>query len=139
MRATEFGATAAIDASKEDVKAAAQRIAGNSLKVIFDCVGVPGSLQVAMEYADIDARVVVVGLCMAPDTFLPARAIVKELDLIFAFVYRRQDFELALNALRHERIKVDGMVTRSVGFDAFPTTFEALKKPGRDIKVMLEP
>jgi (R,R)-butanediol dehydrogenase/meso-butanediol dehydrogenase/diacetyl reductase len=137
-RAIAFGATAAIDASREDVRGRVAKLAGQP-KVVFDCVGVPGSLQLAIDYAPFDARIVVVGLCMAADRFYPARAIIKELDLTFVFVYRLRHFEIVLDLLGRERIDVGGLVTGRVGFGRFSETFEALKKPSDQIKVMLEP
>jgi threonine dehydrogenase-like Zn-dependent dehydrogenase len=107
--------------------------------VVFDCVGVPGSLQLAIDYAPFDARVVIVGLCMAADRFYPAKAITKELDLSFVFVYRKRDFEIVIDLLGRERIDAGGLVTDRVGFDRFCQAFEALKKPSNQIKVMLEP
>ena len=138
-RAIEFGATAAINASREDVPARARQLMGGPPQLVFDCVGVPGSLQLAIDYAPFDARVVVVGLCMAADTFFPAKALTKELDLIFVFVYRMQDFEIVIDMLERERIKASGLVTDRVGFDRFCDTFEALKQPSDQIKVVLEP
>lgn len=138
-RAVDFGATAAIDAAREDVPSRVAQIAGGPPEVVFDCVGLPGSLQLAIDYAPHDARIVVVGLCMARDRIFPARAITKELDLSFVFVYRRRDFEIVVDLLGRERIDVSGMVTNCTGFDGFPETFEALKKPSEQIKVMLEP
>ena len=137
--AAKFGATAAIDASREDVRGRAEEIAGGAPRVIFDCVGVPGSLQLVIDYAPFDARIVVVGLCMAADTFFPAKAITKELDLSFAFVYRRRDFEIVLDLLGSGRLDVSGLVTDHVDIDRFPDAFEALKTPSDQIKVMLEP
>lgn len=138
-RAVDFGATAAIDASREPVAERFAQLAGGPPRVVFDCVGVPGSLQLAIDYAPYDARVVVVGLCMAPDTIFPARAITRELDLRFAFVYRKQDFEMVVDLLAGDRIDPSGMITQCVGFDRFCEVFEALKTPGAQIKVMLEP
>lgn len=138
-RATGFGATAAIDASREDVGARVRRLASAPPDVVFECVGVPGSFQLAIDYAPHDARVVIVGLCMAADTFFPAKALTKELDLSFAFIYKKRDFEIVLDLLGRDRIDPRGMVTERVGFDAFPAAFEALKRPGDQIKVMLEP
>jgi threonine dehydrogenase-like Zn-dependent dehydrogenase len=82
---------------------------------------------------------VIVGLCMVADTFFPAKAITKELDLSFAFVYSKADFEMVIDLLGRERVDASGMVTDRVGFDTFATTFEALKRPSDQIKVMLEP
>ena len=138
-QALEFGATAAIDASREDVPARAAALTGGAPDVVFDCVGVPGSLQLAVDYAPADARVVVVGLCMSRDAIYPGRAIVKELDLAFAFIYRKRHFELVLDALARGRIDAARLITDRVGLDGFPAAFEALRAPSGQIKVMLEP
>ncbi|MGH6903659.1 MAG: zinc-dependent alcohol dehydrogenase, partial [Geminicoccaceae bacterium] len=66
-RAIAFGATAAIDASREDVSARVRQLSGGPPQVVFDCAGVPGSIQLAIDYAPHDARVVIVGLCMVAD------------------------------------------------------------------------
>ncbi len=138
-RAVEFGATAAIDASSENVDARFRQLAGGSPDVVFDAVGVPGSLQLAIDHADFHSRVVVVGLCMAGDHIFPAHAIVKELDLTFVFVYRKQDFEVVIDMLARDRIDAESLITERVGFDDFPAAFEALKRPSQQLKVMLEP
>lgn len=138
-RATAFGATATIDTSREEVPERIRQLTGGPARVVFDCVGVPGSLQSAIDYAPCDGHVVVVGLCMAADQFFPARAITKELELTFVYVYRKRDFEIVVDLLGRERIDVSGLVTDCVGFDRFSQSFEALKKPGDQIKVMLEP
>ena len=50
-RAIEFGATAAIDASREEVPARVRQLSGGPPQVVFDRVGVPGSFQLAIDYA----------------------------------------------------------------------------------------
>ncbi len=137
--AAAFGATAAIDASREDVQSRVTAISPSGPQVVFDCVGVPGSLQRAIDYAPFDARVVVVGLCMASDTVFPGRAIVKELDVSFAFVYRKRDFEIVVDMLGNGRIAPGRFISDRVDFDAFSDAFEALKKPSDQVKVMLTP
>jgi (R,R)-butanediol dehydrogenase/meso-butanediol dehydrogenase/diacetyl reductase len=138
-RAAEFGATAAIDARNEDVAARFRQLTGGGPSVVFDAVGVPGSLQIAVDYAENYSRLVVVGLCMAQDTFFPARAIKKELDISFAFVYSKADFEFVIEMLAKDRIDASGLISDRVGFAAFPAAFEALKRPTDQIKVMLTP
>jgi (R,R)-butanediol dehydrogenase/meso-butanediol dehydrogenase/diacetyl reductase len=139
VRCAEFGATAVIDAANEDVQARFRQIAGRPPAVVFDCVGVPGSLQLSIDQAPADAHLVVVGLCMAQDAFFPAKAIVKELHITFAFVYSKADFQFVIDMLSSERIPVDALVTSVVGLDDFPNKFEAMRTPGADLKVMLEP
>ncbi|MED5396438.1 MAG: zinc-binding dehydrogenase, partial [Pseudomonadota bacterium] len=139
FRCVEFGATAAVDATNEDVQRRFQEIAGRPPAVVFDCVGVPGSLQLSIDQAPTDAHLVVVGLCMAQDAFFPAKAIVKELHITFAFVYSKADFQFVIDMLGSERIPVDALVTSVVGLDDFPNKFEAMRTPSADLKVMLEP
>src|SRR5205823_11022967 len=46
--------------------------------VVFECVGVPGVLDQVMAAAPRGTRIVVVGVCMEPDTIHPLIGIVKE-------------------------------------------------------------
>jgi (R,R)-butanediol dehydrogenase/meso-butanediol dehydrogenase/diacetyl reductase len=84
-------------------------------------------------------RVVVVGVCMQMDTIFPVMAVVKEVSLSFVVAYRRADFEIAIEMLDRGRIPGREMVTDVVDLSAFPSAFEALKKPTTQCKVILEP
>jgi (R,R)-butanediol dehydrogenase/meso-butanediol dehydrogenase/diacetyl reductase len=137
--AEKFGATATIDASKEMVATAFAKEAGGPPDVIFECVGVPGMIQQCVGLAPARGRVVVVGVCMQPDTFFPGMAIIKEVTLKFVVAYRNSDFRLTIDMLDAERITGEGMVTDVVSLDSFADAFEALKKPTTQCKVMLEP
>jgi len=138
-KAGDFGATGFIDASISNVPEAFEKIVGSWPSVIFDAVGVAGSMQLSIDYVSNYGKVVVVGLCMVSDRFEPATAVVKEVDIIFCFCYDRADFQMTLEMLAQERIDVKGLVTQSVGFEEFPEAFENLKRPSDQIKVMLEP
>lgn len=137
--AAKYGATDAIDASKENVIERYKQIAGDRPDVVFDCVGVPGSMQLAIDYAAFDSKVVIVGVCMQLDRILPVKPVTKELDLIFAYCYLRQEFGLTVDMLDQGRIEAAGLITDRVGFDDFSAAFEALKTPNTQVKVLLEP
>lgn len=135
--AGKFGATGGIDASKEDVRQAYAAIAGAKPDVIFECVGVPGVLQSCIKMAPVYGRIVIIGVCMVPDTIAPLNAIVKELQLNFVYYYRRQDFQFTLDMLATGRVDAQAMITEEIGFDRFPEAFEALKSPSANCKVQL--
>ncbi|WP_416897182.1 MAG: alcohol dehydrogenase catalytic domain-containing protein [Minwuia sp.] len=137
--AARFGATEAIDASKENVIERYKQVAGARPDIVFDCVGVPGSMQLAIDYAGFDSRVVIVGVCMHEDRIMPVKPVTKELDLIFAYCYLRQEFGLCIDMLDQGRIEASGLITDRVGFDGFADAFEALKTPNTQVKVLLEP
>ena len=125
------------------IQAQIKRISNGTLvatpDVIFECVGVPGLLQQCIELAPVRARVVVVGLCMQPDTILPALAIAKELRLDFVVAYTVQDFAFTIDMLASERVRSAAMITDRVGFADFPAAFEALKQPSTQCKVLVTP
>jgi threonine dehydrogenase-like Zn-dependent dehydrogenase len=54
-------------------------------------------------------------------------------------VYSKADFQFVIDMLGSERIPVDALVTSVVGLDDFSNKFEAMRTPGADLKVMLEP
>ena len=137
--AGEFGATHGFDGSREELAPAFEKAAGAAPDVIFECVGVPGLLQQCIELAPVRARVVVVGLCMQPDTILPALAIAKELRLDFVVAYTVQDFAFTIDMLASERVRSAAMITDRVGFADFPAAFEALKQPSTQCKVLVTP
>jgi (R,R)-butanediol dehydrogenase/meso-butanediol dehydrogenase/diacetyl reductase len=137
--ADRFGATAAIDASKENVSERFLKLSGSHPSVVFDAVGIAGSMQLAIDYAPNYSRVVVVGLCMISDSFQPATAVIKEVDISFCFCYDRSDFAMTLDMLAQNRIEAIGLISESVNLENFPRAFEELKKPSNQIKVMLEP
>jgi (R,R)-butanediol dehydrogenase/meso-butanediol dehydrogenase/diacetyl reductase len=137
--AERIGTTAVIDPRAEPVPEAAKRLAGGRPALVFDCVGVPGSQQLAMDYAPTDGRVVVVGVCMQPDRVLPTKAVTKELTVAYVFMYERRDFELAVDLMARRRMNPLPMLTGHVGFGTFSTAFEALKRDKTHGKVMLKP
>ena len=71
--------------------------------VMFECVGVPGIIDQIVTNAPLASRVVVVGVCMEPDTIRPAMAINKEIDLKFVFAYQPHEFRETLHLSRRAR------------------------------------
>jgi len=137
--ARRFGATEVVDASREDLAQAFAEHAGGPPDVVFECVGVPGMLMQCIGLARPRGRVVVVGVCMQPDSFLPVAAILKQLQVNFVIAYRRQDFAFTLDMLAAGRIAGPEMVTDVVDLAGFAAAFEALKTPAAQCKVLLEP
>jgi (R,R)-butanediol dehydrogenase/meso-butanediol dehydrogenase/diacetyl reductase len=137
--AAAFGATAVIDPGPEPLGVAFEKAAGGPPDVIFECVGVPGLLQECILTAPVRGRIVVVGVCMQPDTIMPGLAILKEVALKFVVGYLKQDFAFTLEMLDAERIDPQPMITSTVGLDRLPEAFEALRTTKTECKVLLEP
>ena len=137
--AEKVGATATINATNENVVAAYKRHAGTRPDVVVECIGVPGAQQLAIDYCPTGGRIVVVGVCMAPDTITPVKAITKELQINYVFMYRKRDFEIVIDLMDRGRIDPTPLLTRVVRFEEFPAVFEALKTDKTACKVLLDP
>ncbi|MBI1181831.1 MAG: alcohol dehydrogenase catalytic domain-containing protein [Alphaproteobacteria bacterium] len=136
--ATAYGATGIVDA-RADVGEQFRDLAGGEPELIMEYVGVPGMIARCVELAPYGGEIVVVGFCMKPDTFMPAIAMAKELSVKFVIAQTKSDFQFTVDMLGAGRIKADGLVTDVLGFEQFPSAFEALRTPTSQCKIMLEP
>jgi threonine dehydrogenase-like Zn-dependent dehydrogenase len=135
--AQQLGADLVIDPSTTNVAEAVAAAAGGAPPVVFECVGVEGTLRQAMELVARGGRVVVVGVCMKEDRIFPMVGINKQLTLQFVLGYTPAEYAESLAALADGSINTGPMVTRRVTLDELPGAFAALADPS-DCKVVLE-
>jgi len=139
QRAMLVGASGAIDASTEDAREKFRSIARRRPTVVFDAAGSAGSLDLALELAGQDARVVVVAAWRGKSDVTTMSGFYKELTVSFAKAYTTGAFREACRLIETGEIDVDPIVTDRVGFDAFPAIFDSLGRPTGRGKVLLEP
>ena len=84
-------------------------------------------------------RIVVVGVCMEPDTIEPMFAIFKELNLQFVLGYTPEEFARSLHLLADGKVDAEALITSKVGLDGVKGAFEALANPERHTKILVEP
>ncbi len=113
--------------------------AGPERPVIFECVGVPGILESIITSAPLLSRVVVAGVCMVPDTFRPAMAINKEIDLRFVLGYTPLEFRDTLHMLADGKVRAAPIVTGTVGLEGVDPSFTALGDPETHAKILIDP
>ena len=107
--------------------------------VVFECVGVPGVLDQVMVAAPRGTRIVVVGVCMEPDTIHPLIGIGKELNLQFVLGYTPEEFAATLGHIAEGAIPAAPLITGTVGIDGVAGAFEALGSPERHAKILVKP
>ncbi len=107
--------------------------------VIFECVGVPGVIDSIIAGAPLFSRVVVVGVCVGPDTITPAMAINKEIDLRFVIGYTPLEFRDTLQLLAEGKVDPSRLITGTVGLDGVEAAFDALGDPEAHAKVLVDP
>jgi threonine dehydrogenase-like Zn-dependent dehydrogenase len=100
---------------------------------------VPGVLDQIMAASPRGTRIVVVGVCMEPDTIYPMLGISKELNLQFVLGYTPDEFTATLHHIAEGRIPVAPLITGTVGVEGVAGAFEALASPEHHAKILVEP
>lgn len=107
--------------------------------VVFECVGVPGMLDRIVVDMPYRSRVVVVGVCMEPDTVRPALLSNKEIDLRFVFAYDPDEFRATLHLMGDGDIDARPLLTGTVGLAGVDAAFAALGDPEVHAKILIDP
>ena len=107
--------------------------------VVFEAVGVPGIIDGLMRKARHGTRLVVVGVCMQPDTVHPFFAIAKEINVQFVLAYDPNEFADSLRAIAEGDIDVAPVITGDVGLEDVGTAFDDLADPERHCKILVTP
>jgi len=116
-------------------------IAGPAVRpaVVFECVGVPGVLDELMAASPRGTRIVVVGVCMEPDTIHPMLGISKELNLQFVLAYTPEEFAATLRHLAEGNISESPLLTGEVGLGGVAQAFIDLASPEHHAKILVRP
>jgi threonine dehydrogenase-like Zn-dependent dehydrogenase len=137
--ATTMGAHEVVDPRDEPAIDAWRRLGARAPMVLFEAVGTPGMLDTALRDAPTGAQILVVGVCMQPDTIRPMLGIGKELNVQFALGYDPMEFAETLRRIAEGELDVTPLITGSVPIDGVPGAFETLADPGEHAKILVEP
>jgi (R,R)-butanediol dehydrogenase / meso-butanediol dehydrogenase / diacetyl reductase len=137
-RAYEMGATAFLCQNENTVEKVNSALGGPP-EVVFECVGRPGLVSRAIQHAGPRGTIVLLGLCTAPDAFVPFEAISKEVRIQTSAFFHAQEFHAAIDALEAGDAAPRALVTDTVALSGMPQAFEALRKRTKECKVLVDP
>lgn len=112
---------------------------GGEADIVFECAGVPGSLDQAVSAVRRRGMIASPGFCWTPDRFTPVGAMIKEVTIKYTNVYETREFEIAAGALDNGHVEPRAMITEEVSLDAAPAAFEGLRAHNNQCKVMINP
>jgi len=136
--ALQVGATAFVQ-STSDVVATVNSALGGPPDVVFDCVGKPGVLAEALEHVKPRGNIVILGLCTALDSFVPFRAVQKEVKFITSAYFNLAEYRTALDVLDGGNSAAKLLITGTVPLTRLPAAFEELRQRTFQCKVMVRP
>lgn len=136
--AMKMGATTFLAPEDSDLASRAAGALGGPPEVVFEAVGKPGIMGLALNCVAQRGTIVSLGFCTIPDEgMVPAVGLFKEARIQFSMVYDVRDYALTADAIGGSPLPA--MITDTVGFNQLPAAFEAMRKPGGQAKVMLDP
>ena len=107
---------------------------------VFECAGTGEAMALATGLVAPLGCVVMVGVAPEPFALDPLPVIFKEVDVRGSFIYRRSDFQRAIDLLAAGRIPSSTLISDVVGLDAAEATFQSLTdRANRQVKVLLDP
>jgi (R,R)-butanediol dehydrogenase / meso-butanediol dehydrogenase / diacetyl reductase len=107
--------------------------------VVFECVGIPGMVQAAIDAAAVRGRVVIAGVCMAPEQIMPIAAVLKELQVRFAVYYRGDEFAAAAALLESGGVDANAFVSGRVPLGDVNDAFDTLLSTSTERKILVTP
>jgi len=138
-QAAEFGADAVLLTGKDDVMSGVDRLTKGGADVVFECVGVAGTLSEAVSHVKRGGRVQIVGVSFEPESILPALWTTKEPTIEICFVYTPAEFGEMVDLIHTGRVPVDNMISRVESVERIAAVFDDLRTKKADIKVLLKP
>lgn len=135
-RALRLGADAVIEASAPDVASVIRGALGESADVVFDCVSVQSTVDLAIELASKAGTVMIVGVPAQPvDVALPQ---VQDLQLRIqgSATYMPEDYEESIAIIRAGKVRVHDFITSEFPLDQVANAFAA-SSGGEEVKVVL--
>ena len=136
--ARKLGADIVVNPNSQNPADKVRVMTGHNPALVFECIGVKGTLGQAISMLEPRGQVVVVGVCMEADEIQPMNCILREVNVNFALGYDPADFDETIAALAGGKIKPQPMVTDIIGVEQVPEMFQTLRQPGAHAKVLVE-
>lgn len=123
----------------EDLPPRSTEALGGMPDIVFDTAGVAGVIDQAVLCVRRAGMVVAAALPLMPDKVHHIPAAFKEVRIQYAMAYSLEEFRTTARILSEENVPLRHLATDTVGLDAFPDRFEALRTSTGQCKVLLDP
>lgn len=138
--ARETGAGLVLDPRTTDVAAAvAAETGGLGPEVVFECAGIPATIQQAVDLVRRGGSVTLVGLAEGEATITPGTWLSKEVTFRGAVAYLHDEFNIAIRLVVDRRVDVAPLHTATFPLAQAADAFAALDRDKSQVKVLIDP
>ena len=133
--ALAVGATEALTPAEAE-----DRFARAGADLVYECAGVPATIQQAVNLVRRGGRVNVVGLASGNATISPHTWLTKEVTVSASLGYLHHEFAEAIDLIADAKVRIEPLHDRTVTLAELPAALEQLAdNPSSAIKVLVDP
>lgn len=136
--ATELGFTVVNPTETDLVNFVKEQTEGRLADVVFEVAGVQPTVDIMTEIAGIRGRIVMVAIHGEAKKVNLFKFFWKELKLIGARVYEKEDYETAIQLITKNELPFEKMITAVEPIDNIQSVFENIDKNPDGMKVLLD-
>jgi len=114
-------------------------VGGGGADVVFECAGIPATINQAVTFARRGGTVSLVGVANGPAQIQAAEWLVKEIRLNTAIASLREEFFMAQSLVADGRIKLEELHTSTVSLAGMADAFAGLAHNPEQVKVLVDP
>jgi (R,R)-butanediol dehydrogenase/meso-butanediol dehydrogenase/diacetyl reductase len=137
-RALGMGADAFV-VDPQDPVGSAETGLGGKADIVFECVGIPGLIDQAVQQVRNRGTILLLGLCTRPDPINSFAMLSKEVRLVTSAFFTVPEYQASLDALAEGAIEPRLLVTDTISLADTPEVFESLKRRTTQCKVLIAP
>jgi (R,R)-butanediol dehydrogenase/meso-butanediol dehydrogenase/diacetyl reductase len=138
--AATLGADTVIDPSQENTaEVLAKRMGAGGAEVVFECAGIPQTIQGSVDLVRRGGVVSLVGVPSLPATINAAGWLIQEVRLTSSIAYLHEEFEIARALVEDGRLRVADLHTSTVGLDGMADAFTRLAEHPTEVKILVDP
>jgi len=150
-KALELGACAVLDPSGEageEGGEAGEAALAEALRgvfgavgpdVVFDCAGLPSTIQQSADLVRRGGVVSLVGLSAHPAQIEPGAWLAREVTLVASLAYLAEEFEVTMGLVQDGRLRCEPLLTSRAPLDAIQDAFQRLHSSPEEIKILVQP
>lgn len=110
---------------------------GGSPDIVLECVGAVGLLNQSITHVKPFGKVLSLGFCTSPDPVIPGIAAFKQVTISFPLAYTPEEFAMVADLMLAGKLDPRVMVTSTITLPDLPETFERLRGPNDQTKVLV--
>jgi (R,R)-butanediol dehydrogenase/meso-butanediol dehydrogenase/diacetyl reductase len=139
-RGEALGADLVVDPAADDSAARIAAFTGrDGADVVFECAGIPATIDMAVNLCRRGGAVSLVGVPAAPATINAGAWLVREVRLVTSLGYRREEFEISQALVKDGRLRLGPLHSATVALEGLADAFARLAGATDDVKVLVDP